>query len=130
MTINLGFTKVLAANKTTPQRAPGLGIEMQAPAADYAFRESVKPRVRPSSVPTPGVQVADVVAGAAMRYARDVLAGVPQDERLSAALAKLFAVSDTPTGPGVNLIASTAAYQRLHLAAGGYLPARAGGRRP
>ncbi len=77
------------------------------PQSDYRFEEAASIDFAQSHEAI-GVQLADIVAGATMRFFRDSDAGTPIASELREAMMRLVSEGDERTGYGVNQVVPTA----------------------
>jgi hypothetical protein len=114
----LQFDKILELSKTTAESLQDATVEVFTPHSDFRFRESASLEFSTSSVSL-GVQVADVLAGFCMRYAKDFF---EDRERLSSTAHATYDLLRRHTNPmngtGVNLVMSTEQHRELSLFVG------------
>lgn len=89
---------------------PGLVVR----AADYDFKESADLEFA-SSATTPGLMIADVIAGHVGRFLRDEAEGKPINPTAWEAFMSTWDSADDGKGPGINLVLPTGAVERLHV---------------
>lgn len=82
------------------------------PGADYAFRESATLSFADSKQ-TPGLMIADVIAGHVRRVLRDHMTEQPIHDTALDAFLSIWNAQDVERGAGLNLVLPTAAVQRL-----------------
>jgi hypothetical protein len=105
------FDTILQSSKGIAEGLGDRAAMMFTPYSDFDFRESA-PLSFARSLSSTGLQVADVVAGFCMRYARDFFEdprGIPHSARETFGL--LIEYSNPRKGIGINLVMST---QRAH----------------
>lgn len=98
---------ILRQGKATAEH---LGSTMElpyTPQSDYQFEEEAALEFSQSHE-TVGVQLADVVAGATMRFFRDMDAGASVSPELHGAIMRLISEGDERTGYGLNQVVPTA----------------------
>lgn len=86
------------------------------PGADYAFGETAELSFA-TSAKTPGLMIADVIAGHVRRVLREHMAEQPIHDVALDALLEIWDAEDIERGVGLNLVLPTAAVERLQLRA-------------
>lgn len=98
---------ILREGKTTAEQLSRTMDLPYTPQSDYRFEEQAALHFNQSHE-TVGLQLADVVAGATMRYFRDADAGASVPPELREAITRLIAEGDERTGYGLNQVVPTA----------------------
>ncbi len=112
------FAEILRSSKHAAEGLADTDDVIKLARADYRFVESGDLTFTPSTAST-GVQAADLIAGFAMRYAREALAGHPTDDESRAVFRRLAHCLDVAPGFGMNLMMSNRDVLRC-----GLLPSR------
>lgn len=109
----LQYDNILGAGKLAAERFTKLGLTVPIRCADFAF-DSVAQLAFAKSHSCAGIQVADVLAGFAMRYVQDgaIFRKSPAPLR-ALAFHALIGSGDPSTGPGVNFVMPTRDIARL-----------------
>lgn len=112
------FAEILRSSKQAAEGLAGNDGVIELARADYRFLESSDLTFTPSTGSS-GVQAADLIAGFAMRHARDCLAGSPLAPENRAVFRRLAHTLDASPGFGMNLMMSNRDVLRC-----GLLPSR------
>jgi len=99
----LHFEHIIRGGKVAAEELSSMGQSFVLPNADFRFREAARLRFA-RSTETPGVQLADVVAGFTMRYLRDALAGDKPHVDQSRAFWSLMEAAAPREGAGINYV--------------------------
>ncbi|MBA4806892.1 DUF3800 domain-containing protein [Brevundimonas sp.] len=100
------FADILRSSKEAAEGLAGGDGVIALARADYRFMESGELSFTPSTG-SPGVQAADLIAGFAMRHARDCLAGDAPGREHRAVFLRLASSLDASPGFGMNLMMSS-----------------------
>ncbi len=109
------FAEILRSSKQAAEDLAAKDEVINLARADYRFVEPGELSFAPSTG-SPGVQAADLVAGFAMRFARDALSGASPDREHRAVFRRLARSLDTAPGFGMNLMMSNRDVLRCGLA--------------
>lgn len=110
--VQLQYGGVLEAAKAQLEDLSECGAMPFTPFADYGLRGKAE-LMFASATEEPCLQAADIIAGCAMRFARD--GADLADSRLRDAFEMIFDAGDPFRATGVNLVMSDRALERLHL---------------
>ncbi len=109
------FDEVIRTSKSNAESLQDLAAQVLTPHSDFRFRESAFLAFSKSSVSL-GLQVADVLAGFCMRYAKDFFEDRDRLSPTAHATYDLLRRHTNPmTGTGVNLVMSTEQHRELSL---------------
>lgn len=108
----LHFEHIIRGGKVSAEALSARGESFVLPHADFRFRESAKLRFA-RSTETPGVQLADVIAGFTMRYLRDALAAAEPHQDQYRAFWELMRAGATRDGAGINYVLTHRDLRRL-----------------
>jgi hypothetical protein len=112
------FDKILELSKATVESLQDEAAEVFTPHSDFRFRESASLEFSRSSVSL-GLQVADVLAGFCMRYAKDFFEDRNHlSSTAHATYDHLRRHTNPMNGTGINLVMSTEQHRELSLFAG------------
>jgi hypothetical protein len=106
------FAHIMHAGKVSAEGLSKQRVRIELPNADFRFRENATLKFAPSDT-TPGVQLADIIAGFTMRYLRDGLAGVRPTQEQDRAFWELMQVAAPRDGTGINYVMTFRDLKRL-----------------
>jgi hypothetical protein len=102
--VQLQYDEVLGGAKVQMEQLADIGAVMPLPFADYRLAGRAAMRFSTAS-DDPGLQAADILAGCAMRFAREARMGKKRgDARMREAFHALLALSDPWRAQGINLV--------------------------
>mgnify|MGYP003625984555 CR=1 FL=1 len=106
------FDEIISINKKLLE---GLNMEnsIVTRTAKYAFSDSASLQFSESHE-YGAIQVADILAGLAMRYVQEKIDGTNSNDKIIAAYNQILRISDPRRGAGVNLVTTSKIHRELH----------------